>query len=469
MPEVGDALSERELVVLERLADGSTNREIAQDLNISHNTVKVHLRNIFQKLGVSSRTEAITVAIQKGLLTVPAIPEEPDQKAEVAEVEPVPLPAAEVEDLKSEPVDSATEAVDASAAPSSNWRLLALGLLLIVVLLVGVIFGPRLTGNGNGNNGESPSESLEPGIAQPIADSDWLTAKPLPRERKSMALVAVGLDLFQIGGEVGAGVVNLVDIFETGSGQWRSGAAKPTAVADASAAVLFGEIYVPGGRLADGQPTSVVEAYSPANNAWRPVTPLPRPSAGNLTFVDDGLLYVIGGWDGINYLADGYVFDPSSEEWQQIPPMDEGRAYAAGGVLSSGLYIVGGVNESGELGSCQFYVPIQEEWSDCPPMQAPRSRAGGAVLGNDRLYVFGGGVENDVLYGEVFEAKSAAWQEFEMPMLKQDSSWHSLGATNVETRIYVLGGQQGEDILLENYIYAPFIHQTFLPSVGDEN
>ncbi|HET6446330.1 MAG TPA: response regulator transcription factor, partial [candidate division Zixibacteria bacterium] len=89
MPEVGDALSERELVVLDRLADGSTNREIAQDLNISHNTVKVHLRNIFQKLSVSSRTEAITVAIQKGLLTVPAIREDTDQAAETAEIEPL--------------------------------------------------------------------------------------------------------------------------------------------------------------------------------------------------------------------------------------------------------------------------------------------------------------------------------------------------------------------------------------------
>lgn len=284
-----------------------------------------------------------------------------------------------------------------------------------------------------------------------------------------MALVAVGLELFQIGGEVDAGVVNLVDIFETGSGRWRSAASKPTAVADASAAVLFGEIYVPGGRLADGQPTSVVEAYSPANNAWRPVARLPKPLAGGLTLVDNGRLYVIGGWDGETYAADVYIYSPSSDEWEQLASMGEARADATGGVLTTGLYVVGGFNGTEELDSCEYYQPSEEEWIDCPNMLAPRSRAGGAVLGNDRLLVFGGGIDSDVLFGEVFDIDSSSWKEFEMPMLGDAFSWHSLGVTNVETRIYALGGQQGEEILTANYIYAPYLHQTFLPAVGSEN
>ena len=61
-------LSEREIELLRLLADGNTNKMLADELGISENTVKAHLKNIFQKLGVSDRTHAVTVAIQRGFL-----------------------------------------------------------------------------------------------------------------------------------------------------------------------------------------------------------------------------------------------------------------------------------------------------------------------------------------------------------------------------------------------------------------
>lgn len=62
------ALTSRELEVLGGLAQGMSNRQIAEDLVISDRTVQAHLTNIFAKLGVSSRLEAVLLGIRQGWL-----------------------------------------------------------------------------------------------------------------------------------------------------------------------------------------------------------------------------------------------------------------------------------------------------------------------------------------------------------------------------------------------------------------
>lgn len=69
----GTALSSRELEVVELLAKGGSNKEIAQHLHISQATVKTHLIHIYSKLGVDSRTAAVTAALERNLIRLDEI------------------------------------------------------------------------------------------------------------------------------------------------------------------------------------------------------------------------------------------------------------------------------------------------------------------------------------------------------------------------------------------------------------
>lgn len=63
-----ESLSEREIEILQFVAQGTQNREIARSLLISESTVKAHMLHIFNKLGVTDRTAAVTTALRRGII-----------------------------------------------------------------------------------------------------------------------------------------------------------------------------------------------------------------------------------------------------------------------------------------------------------------------------------------------------------------------------------------------------------------
>ncbi|WP_261853628.1 response regulator transcription factor [Clostridium folliculivorans] len=65
---INNSITEREMFVLRAVARGCTSKEIAFDMGISERTVKAHLTNIYSKLNVESRSEAVAVAIENGII-----------------------------------------------------------------------------------------------------------------------------------------------------------------------------------------------------------------------------------------------------------------------------------------------------------------------------------------------------------------------------------------------------------------
>lgn len=450
MAEQGEALSEREIDVLNCVVDGLANKEIASELVISENTVKVHLRNIYTKLGVNSRTEAATTALQQGIIVLPGTEER------TAPVEP----EAETAVATAPATEPAMGPPPAAPAPGfrSYWRPLAIFALAAVVLvsLLAFIDLPRLLA-------PTAVASPTPFADQAIGDTAWSESAPLPTAVSGQAVAAVGLDIYTIGGQTDAGVVNTVQIFDTQAKTWLNAPAKPTAVTDAAAAVLFGEIFVTGGSLASGEPTTIVEAYSPAQQAWRQAALMPSPLSGGVALSDGSFLYHAGGWDGSRYRDDLLRYDPAADNWEALSPLPTARAFTVGKIVAGKLFVIGGENDSGPLTTCEQYDLLTNTWSTCAPLAQPRAGAGSALVVN-RLYVIGGSAG-----GEIYDVADDSWQPLTIPMHEQaNGRWQDVGMTNVETSIYVLGGREQETRLATMFVYTPFIYRTYIPATSNQ-
>lgn len=481
MPELGEPISDREMDVLQCLVEGASNREIAQQLSISPNTVKVHLRNIYTKLGVSSRTEATTVALQQGVLTIPGVDVEEEAAGGEVKRETQEAAASSAEKDPAERADSGPGAgeedfAEAGRVPSvrgllagANRRVLFLGGIVAAALLILAALAVGQLAGGDVAEGTQPTVTTSAGEEEAFRETQignhWLAARPLPAPRAHMAVVNVGLEVYSIGGETAGEVDNTVAVYDTQERRWSQQAPKITAVADATAVVLAGEIFVVGGRLEDGRATTIVEAYSPLNNGWRPVTPLPRPVAGGLALASGGKLYLFGGQDGDEVLNEAYMYDPAGDRWETLPTMQQARVFAAGGTLGSDLYVVGGSDGRRALATCERFDPVEAAWSSCPDMLVPRAGAAAAVVLNS-LYVIGGGLHDDVSFSEVYSADGEEWREITTPMLADAPSWPHLGVTNVETRIYALGGMRNGSPSGDVFVYAPLVYQFFIPAAS---
>lgn len=485
MAEFGEPLSDREQDVLEQVMQGASNKEIAQTLHISPNTVKVHLRNIYTKLDVSSRTEASMVAVERGLIdsfslndNATAIADEKEDEEEGEEEQP--LTAAVLSPNSNQPPTavSQTSTVPLPAAipvpqpapitPAARrpWWLWALLVVAIIVVSVGIWEYVR---RSTQPTPEITLPAAEPFAPEQLSQENWFRSLQMPQPRTDMASISIGVDLYQIGGVVDGQAADTVSVFAINTSTWRAAASKPTAVSDITAAELL-EIYVPGGLTAANQPTAIAEAYSPTTDSWRAVQSLPKPIAGGLTLANDSAIFLFGGWDGDRYLNDAYIYDPISDAWGALAPMKHARAHAAGGLINGLFYVVGGFDGTNALDICEVYDPLADSWTDCKALTAARQDAGAAVVLN-KLYVFGGQTGNEI-YGELYDPTTDKWQIINTPEVEGNATigWQNPAVTNVEARIFIQGGRLSENSnSAEVFIYAPRVYQTFIPAASSQS
>ncbi len=449
MAEPGEPLTERELEILRYVAAGLSNKEIAHRLYISTNTVKVHLRNIFTKLEVVSRTEAAMLAVRQGWVSIAEVRLAPEEEgAAEAEIPISPIPAAEMPAVVAEP-------------PLPWFYRIVLVVAALIAIGAAVLAWPRPLPSAPAAAGLLPSrsETAAPGVGLSPA-SRWVERAQMPTRRAWLAVVTWERQLLAIAGETPEGVTGAVEVYDLLADTWTRRASKPTPVAYASAALLGKRVFVPGGCTDDGTALSVVEVYDPAADRWTTAAPLPRPICGYALAVYGDWLYVFGGTDGTQYLDVTYRYDPKADRWEERAPMPVAQALAAAATLGDEIYIVGGYQSGEERTICAVYNPAKNAWSACPSLTLPRGGLGLVSLAGQLYAVGGGGWGGYLGFNERYDPTQARWTAVETPLLGR---WQGAGVTVVDLTLYAVGGY-GDDYLSLNLSFEPLPFRIFIPA-----
>ncbi|GIV87335.1 MAG: LuxR family transcriptional regulator [Chloroflexus sp.] len=478
-------ISEREREILRLVATGATNQQIAIALNISVNTVKVHLRNIFAKIGVESRTEATVYAIRNGIVTVSetgqaaidesAVVKETVQSDELTAVtspsvseaaasivestEPLALhtePPAVSESAGTVPATPVEESV-ANTAPSPApatakpvWLQLLPwligGIVVIAIAIATLVINARA-----GTMSMTAAPTSSPIIS---AQQRWFLRQPLNEPRDHFALTGYDLErrLYVIGGQRNGVVSAAVDRYDPEIDRWVRLTDKPTAVSHARAVTLRGLIYVPGGEDSNGIVLDRLEIYDPREQRWYAGPPLPAPRSRYALTAWEGQLYLIGGWDGTTVRGDVFVYDPVRERWEAAPALPQPRRDAGVAVAGGRLFVIGGAGEQGPLRDSHRLEPGNDpnrRWVAIAPL--PQAIARPAVVGlASTLLIF----DSERREGLTYDIVADAWSSTPLPAEANIST----DAVLLDSNIYFVGDSRTQGMLSEyRALYVIFI------------
>lgn len=455
-------LSEREMEVARLLATGLSNAEIARQLVISPHTVKVHLRNIFEKLQVNSRTEASMSLVQRGWLIIPGVEIPLAEPTPQPESTPPPAPDPEPEPLLDLP---------AQVMPWQRFYLLA---ALLVCLLV--LIAPNLRGNST-TSPELLSDAERPILGKPLPQiyPRWSMRTPMKVARSRLALARVDDHLYILGGQsINGQILADVDAYDLRVNQWESRQPLPIPLANLAATALDGQIYIAGGANLNptiGSSVTISDAffvYNPSTDHWQNLGALPHALAGAQLAADQQALYLVGGWDGQTMRDEVWRFVPTQAQnerptWELLTHLDKPRAFLGTAVVGDDLYVVGGYDGHQELDQATVYSFKSGAWRTLPPLSNAR---GGLSLVYDgqAIFALGGGWTHPLDTLERYDPTTNLWSNFPSPI---QGEWLHLVATSYADRIYLLGGWSGDylDFHLE---YQSTLRSLFLPGISNK-
>ncbi|XP_075040232.1 kelch-like protein 10 [Mixophyes fleayi] len=206
------------------------------------------------------------------------------------------------------------------------------------------------------------------------------------------------------------------------------------------------------GGWSGGSPTNAIETYDSRADRWVNVTwEHENPRAYHGAAYLKGYVYVIGGFDSVDYFNSVKRFDPYKKTWQQVAPMHSKRCYVSIAVLDNYIYAMGGFDGYVRLNTAERYEPETNQWTLIAPMHEQRSDASATML-NGKVYICGGFNGNECLFtAEVYSPWTGQWNM--IPTMRCRRS--GVGVIAYGDQVYAVGGFDGANRLRSAEAYSP--------------
>ena len=233
--------------------------------------------------------------------------------------------------------------------------------------------------------------------AYELATDTWFVREALPALRHHIFCVAHDGLLYAIGGFYGNWyAASTVYAYDPDANQWTTRASLPGPRGELVAASFGDRIFVFGGRDGDYDATATTQVYDPASDSWEYRNPMPTARAHSAVAVVDDLIYVIGGRYGalttpIN-MDTNEVYSPVNDQWYTLTPIPDRRGGHAAAAHDGKIYIFGGENLQGEqyvFDTVLVYDPALDSWDSLGTMPTPRHGTAAVAVG-DTILVIGG-------------------------------------------------------------------------------
>jgi hypothetical protein len=280
-----------------------------------------------------------------------------------------------------------------------------------------------------------------------------------------MAVVVYDGDIYSIGGaaldEVHANAYRYLLDAE----RWEEITSKPTPVTDIQGALIGEKIYIPGGLLASGKPTEVLEIYDPREDDWEKGASMPWPVSAYAMAAFEGQLFVFGGWDGRETLDEVFIYDPVGDIWREGKKMSIASQDAGAVALTDRIIVLGGRNESGTLKDALAYFPSRDNegedpWIEHIPLPEGRYNFGVTSI-SDNIYILGGHPEGQDRPMEGLLLLDGEWIPF--PAI-QDFDQRDIAMVSLDS-LLVLFDNQPDLGYSPVWTYQAFYYSIYIPFV----